>query len=162
MQDNLRAECIPLALNRRTCSKGTLNSIEPPWPIFVKRFQHTIVLSYFTRSTQYGWYYKPLFAKLHCYVHHWFQNDQVATYKVQYKHYDEQQNCVKLKGLDEFFSEKVFEFFKNRIEQQYPLTIKETNDPYEVIRDKHESFMKSSAGVLIGRDDILNQVFAKC
>ncbi|CAH1783141.1 unnamed protein product, partial [Owenia fusiformis] len=87
-----------------------------------------------------------------------FTAERVKTYQVKYEGYDEEIKKVALSGLDGTFSQTVFEFFKRRIEQQYPLMDKESEDPFERIRQKHEAFMKSNAAVVIGRDDVLKKV----
>ena len=52
---------------------------------------------------------------------------------------------------------QVFEFFKKRISEQYPLH-KGQLDPYMQVLEQHESFMKNRCESVLGRDEILNQV----
>ncbi|CAH1785089.1 unnamed protein product [Owenia fusiformis] len=86
---------------------------------------------------------------------------RVHVYKCSFDHHDEDSK-VKFSGLDgvddKAFSKIVFDFFKNRIEHQYPLADKESEDPYERIKEKHEAFMKASSAVVIGRDETLERV----
>jgi hypothetical protein len=51
----------------------------------------------------------------------------------------------------------VFEFFKRRIEQQYPL-FDEVEDPLERSREAHGAFMKSRCESVLGRKQILTEV----
>ena len=55
-----------------------------------------------------------------------------------------------------FFSQ-VFDFFKERIELQYPL-FKGEEDPMEKTREAHEAFMKSRGEMVLGRGDMLKEV----
>ena len=55
-----------------------------------------------------------------------------------------------------YFS-KVYDFFKERIEMQYPLDEGKL-DPYQAVKEQHESFMKSRCTVVLGRDEILAEV----
>ncbi len=57
-----------------------------------------------------------------------------------------------------YFSQ-VYAFFKGRIEMQYPLAEGKL-DPYQAVKEQHESFMKSRSTVVLGRDDILSQARA--
>ena len=52
---------------------------------------------------------------------------------------------------------QVYSFFKERIEMQYPLDEGKL-DPYQAVKEQHESFMKSRCTVVLGRDEILSQV----
>ena len=53
---------------------------------------------------------------------------------------------------------QVYDFFKSRIEMQYPLEEDEDLDPYEQSREQHESFMHNRSECVLGRDDVLSQV----
>lgn len=57
----------------------------------------------------------------------------------------------------EFFKKTVFEFFKKRIEAQYPAP-EINSDPYVIMKENQEAFMKNRAKSLLGREDIINQV----
>ncbi len=52
---------------------------------------------------------------------------------------------------------QVFNFFKSRIEMQYPLS-EGKMDPYQASKEQHESFMKNRCTSVLGRDDVLQQV----
>ncbi|XP_071951905.1 telomerase protein component 1-like isoform X2 [Antedon mediterranea] len=84
-----------------------------------------------------------------------FHENQVNFYKCQYDGVDSD-GKVELKGLDDF-SKTVFQFFKTRIEEQYPLEEK-TTDPYRQIMESHESFMRNRSASVLGRNDILEQI----
>ena len=51
----------------------------------------------------------------------------------------------------------MFQFFKKRIEHQYPL-FDGDEDPLEKSREAHEAFMKSRGESVLGRQDILREV----
>jgi len=51
------------------------------------------------------------------------------------------------------------EFFKKRINEQYPMVTVE-QDLTLRSGNQHEAFMTTKAEVVLGRDDILSQVFA--
>ena len=52
---------------------------------------------------------------------------------------------------------QVFDFFKRRIEQQYPLPDGDL-DPYQQIKEQHESFMKNRSENVMGREEALQKV----
>ncbi|KAI0212081.1 hypothetical protein LSAT2_003023 [Lamellibrachia satsuma] len=52
---------------------------------------------------------------------------------------------------------RVFDFFKRRIAEQYPLEEKQ-QDPYQDTKEQHEAFMKSRCNDIVGRDDVLKQI----
>ncbi|CAH1785090.1 unnamed protein product [Owenia fusiformis] len=91
-----------------------------------------------------------------------YTKDRVRLYNCSFDYFDTEESKVKFCGLDgvdkDTFSKIVFDFFKNRIEHQYPLADKESEDPYERIKEKHEAFMKASSAVVIGRDETLEKV----
>lgn len=67
---------------------------------------------------------------------------------------------VKLKGIsgsDSIFYKTVFEFFRDRIEHQYPLD-PTPEDPLEAQRTAHESFLDTRGQVVLGRDKILADI----
>ena len=52
---------------------------------------------------------------------------------------------------------QVFDYFKDRIAEQYPLEEKH-QDPYQHTKEQHEAFMKSRCNNVVGRDDVLKRV----
>ncbi|XP_028414822.1 telomerase protein component 1-like isoform X3 [Dendronephthya gigantea] len=67
---------------------------------------------------------------------------------------------VKLKGLSgqgSFFYKTVYEFFKTRIEEQYPLD-PTPEDPLEAQRTAHESFLDIRSQCVLGRDGVLAKI----
>lgn len=67
---------------------------------------------------------------------------------------------VKLKGIsgsESVFYKTVFDFFKDRIENQYPLD-PTPEDPLEAQRTAHESFVDTRGQVVLGRDKILEDI----
>ena len=52
---------------------------------------------------------------------------------------------------------QVFDFFKRRIAEQYPLE-EMHQDAYQHTKGQHEAFMKSRCNDVVGRDDVLKQV----
>ena len=52
---------------------------------------------------------------------------------------------------------QVFDFFKRRIEEQYPLPDGDL-DPYQQIKEQHESFMKNRSENVMGREESLQKV----
>ena len=52
---------------------------------------------------------------------------------------------------------QIFEFFKQRISLQYPEETQQL-DPFVVVKESHEAFMKAKAECVLGRKDILDQV----
>ena len=52
---------------------------------------------------------------------------------------------------------QVFDFFKRKIDEQYPLEEKQ-QDPSQHTKEQHEAFMKSRCNDVFGRDDVLKQV----
>ena len=53
---------------------------------------------------------------------------------------------------------KVYDFFKERIEAQYPLHDDSKSSPYEHMAEQHESFMKNKAECVFGREAITTKV----
>lgn len=83
---------------------------------------------------------------------------RVNWYDVEYAGVDDD-GKVELSGLQENFAKNVYDFYHNRIEEQYPLL--ETNlDPYQSTKEAHESFLKSRGGSVLGRNEILEQIQA--
>ncbi|XP_071495043.1 telomerase protein component 1-like [Diadema antillarum] len=82
--------------------------------------------------------------------------NRVHWYDVEYAGVDED-GKVELSGLQDNFSTRVFEFFQERISEQYPL-IDMNLDPYQQAKEAHESFLKSRGGTVLGRVDILEQI----
>merc|ERR1719494_810557 len=66
---------------------------------------------------------------------------------------------VEFKGLggESEFSHKVFSFFKSRIEELYPLD-PSPEDPLQVQREAHETFLDSRSQTVLGRDKMLEQI----
>ncbi|XP_073234620.1 TPR repeat-containing protein DDB_G0287407-like isoform X1 [Porites lutea] len=67
---------------------------------------------------------------------------------------------VRLKGIsgsDTTFYKTVFEFFRDRIEHQYPLD-PTPEDPLEAQKTAHESFLDTRGQVVLGRDKILAEI----
>ena len=59
--------------------------------------------------------------------------------------------------VDLKFVFQVREFFERRIAHQYPEP-EPNQDPYLAVQERHESFMKSRAGSVIGREKICKEV----
>ncbi|XP_072023611.1 telomerase protein component 1-like [Amphiura filiformis] len=64
---------------------------------------------------------------------------------------------VEFNGLQEVFSKKIFDFFKERIEEQYPMPDYNL-DPYQQAREAHEAFMKSRGATVLGRNNMLETI----
>lgn len=58
----------------------------------------------------------------------------------------------------EDFSTKVFNFFKKRIESQYPVGKREAMDIFTKRKEQHEAFMISRSEDVLGRGEILKQI----
>ncbi|XP_070562961.1 TPR repeat-containing protein DDB_G0287407-like isoform X2 [Ptychodera flava] len=86
-----------------------------------------------------------------------FPSDQVGYYTCEFEHIDPDDGRVYLKGLDKSFRDQIFNFFKKRISQQYPLE-EVTTDPYKHAQESHESFMKSRSTMVLGRNEILQKI----
>ncbi|CAH1244024.1 TEP1 [Branchiostoma lanceolatum] len=86
-----------------------------------------------------------------------FSEDRVIYYDCEFDHIDTDKDKVYLRGLDGLFTQKVLEFFKDRISMQYPLDDTPA-DPYQRQREAHESFMKNRAEVVLGRDQVLREI----
>ena len=52
---------------------------------------------------------------------------------------------------------QVFEFFKDRISEQYPLDDRPM-DPFQQAKEAHESFMKNRSACVLGRTTILERI----
>ena len=52
---------------------------------------------------------------------------------------------------------QVFEFFKKRIELQYPIH-QDHLDPLVIVKESHESFLENKADGVLGRINILQEV----
>jgi hypothetical protein len=70
-------------------------------------------------------------------------------------HFEEQR--VEFTGLEDEFSKKVYSFFKDRISELYPLD-PSPEDPLQVQREAHESFLSSRSETLLGRDVMLSEI----
>ncbi|XP_077863332.1 telomerase protein component 1-like, partial [Saccoglossus kowalevskii] len=81
---------------------------------------------------------------------------RVKWYNCQYDGVTDD-GIVRFKGLDGTFANTVFNFFKTRINEQYPLDDTKL-DSYQQSKEAHESFMKSRAQMVLGRDDILQKI----
>ncbi|XP_057298417.1 TPR repeat-containing protein DDB_G0287407-like isoform X1 [Hydractinia symbiolongicarpus] len=85
-----------------------------------------------------------------------FQENCVYRYKVEgvFSH-----GKVEFKGLsgDSQFSQKVYDFFKTRIEELYPLDPSPL-DPLQVQKEAHETFLDSRSQCVLGRDKIIEQI----
>nr|XP_006815135.1 PREDICTED: telomerase protein component 1-like [Saccoglossus kowalevskii] len=86
-----------------------------------------------------------------------FHKNQVHHYHCEFDGINPDDDRVHLKGLGNGFKQKVYDFFKQRIEEQYPLE-NITLDPYQLAREAHESFMKSRTAIVLGRNEILQQI----
>ncbi|XP_072172518.1 telomerase protein component 1-like [Diadema setosum] len=64
---------------------------------------------------------------------------------------------IMFSGLQESFSKLVFDFFKERISYQYPLT-EVTMDPFQQTKEAHESFLKSRSPMVLGRVTIFEEI----
>nr|XP_054748224.1 TPR repeat-containing protein DDB_G0287407-like isoform X1 [Lytechinus pictus] len=84
-----------------------------------------------------------------------FGTNQVHFYECQYNGIGDD-GQVELCGM-ESLRDKVFEFFTERISEQYPLDDRPL-DPYQQTKEAHESFMKNRCGCVLGRTAILEQI----
>ncbi|XP_019618300.1 PREDICTED: telomerase protein component 1-like [Branchiostoma belcheri] len=84
-----------------------------------------------------------------------FEANQVCLYQCEVAGVNSE-GRVQLKGLDNF-SQKVFEFFTQRIGEQYPLEEIQT-DPYKQQEEAHEAYMKNKGDLVLGRDFILQEI----
>ncbi|XP_001198485.3 telomerase protein component 1 isoform X2 [Strongylocentrotus purpuratus] len=84
-----------------------------------------------------------------------FGTNQVHFYECQYNGIGDD-GQVELCGMDSL-RDKVFEFFTERISEQYPLDDRPL-DPYQQAKEAHESFMKNRSGCVLGRTVILEQI----
>ncbi|XP_033637129.1 telomerase protein component 1-like [Asterias rubens] len=82
--------------------------------------------------------------------------DRVKWYDCEFAGIDSD-GKVEFHGLQGTFSKEVFEFFKMRVEAQYPL-MDESQDPYQQAREAHESFLKSRCTSVLGRNAILEKI----
>ncbi|XP_071485074.1 telomerase protein component 1-like [Diadema antillarum] len=81
---------------------------------------------------------------------------RVQWYDVKYSGIDDH-GKVQFSGIHDNLAPKVFEFFKERISEQYPPP--DVNlDPYQQAKEAHESFLKSRGSVVLGRNDILEKI----
>jgi nephrocystin-3 len=92
-----------------------------------------------------------------------YPQDRVVTYKCEYcegewiyTDYTGAKGRPKLK-LDDEFSTTVLNFFKDRIEKQYPIVLVET-DVFEDFKYHHDAFMTSRSDMVFGREDILKEI----
>ncbi|XP_072023567.1 telomerase protein component 1-like [Amphiura filiformis] len=83
-------------------------------------------------------------------------DDRVSWYDCEFDGINED-GKLEFKGLQENLGKQVFEFFKERIEAQYPLE-EVSSDPNQVIREAHESFMKIRGETVLGRSAILDRI----
>lgn len=60
-------------------------------------------------------------------------------------------------GSESVFYKTVYDFFKSRIEHQYPLD-PTPEDPLEAQKTAHESFLDTRGQVVLGRDKILDEI----
>ncbi|XP_038079413.1 telomerase protein component 1-like isoform X2 [Patiria miniata] len=86
-----------------------------------------------------------------------FPDNRVFKYHCKFGGIDVDTGKVQMEGLDDF-KKKIFEFFKMRVEEQYPLDENAKLDPYEQQREAHDAFMKSRSAIVIGRNDILQKM----
>jgi nephrocystin-3 len=77
-------------------------------------------------------------------------------YNCEFDRVDEDTKEVQLIGFEDFCS-KVLDFFKVRIDAQYPLD-PEALDPYTQKTEMHDAFMHNRAASLIGREDFLKHL----
>ncbi|XP_033636001.1 telomerase protein component 1-like isoform X1 [Asterias rubens] len=84
-------------------------------------------------------------------------DNRVFTYKCSFGGISVDTGKVQMEGLDQF-KKVIFEFFKTRIAEQYPLDANIKLDPYELQREAHDSFMKSRSVSVIGRNDVLQRM----
>ncbi|XP_022087926.1 telomerase protein component 1-like [Acanthaster planci] len=82
--------------------------------------------------------------------------DRVKWYDCEFAGIDED-GKAEFSGLNDVFSKEVFEFFKRRIEAQYPL-VDASQDPYQQAKEAHESFLKSRGQSVLGRNAILEKI----
>ncbi|XP_022100079.1 telomerase protein component 1-like [Acanthaster planci] len=82
--------------------------------------------------------------------------NRVHWYDCEYDGVDDR-GKIQLKGLGKTFCKPIFEFFKKRIDDQYPQQDTEL-DPYQLAREAHESFMKNRGALVLGRNSALEKV----
>jgi len=87
-----------------------------------------------------------------------FPEGHVNTYNV--KNLVNKGDVLEFVGLNDSrtgFGERVYDFFKERIEELYPLD-PSPEDPLQVQREAHETFLDSRSQCVLGRDKILSQI----
>ncbi|XP_013381732.1 TPR repeat-containing protein DDB_G0287407 isoform X2 [Lingula anatina] len=87
-----------------------------------------------------------------------FPKERVVHYSVNFDGIDDR-GKTKL-TVDDTFKSRVKEFFKERIDMQYPKgELQEvTQDKYLQARNAHEAFMKEKAEIVLGRDALVQQI----
>jgi len=78
-------------------------------------------------------------------------------YQVTGKYDDGKITFKGLSGEDTIFSKTVYDFFKGRIEELYPLD-PSPEDPLQVQREAHETFLDSRSQCVLGRDKLITQI----
>lgn len=83
--------------------------------------------------------------------------DNYTKYKIKGAFKDGRIQFTGLSGEDTTFSKTVYDFFKNRIEELYPLD-PSPEDPLQVQREAHETFLDSRSQCVLGRAKLIAQI----
>eukprot|EP00794_Sanderia_malayensis_P017020 gene17020-18734_t len=95
---------------------------------------------------------------LKCMIKSTFPETHICSYDV--KNVVRKGDAIEFSGLrdaDSNFSQTVYDFFLQRIENLYPLD-PSPEDPLQVQREAHETFLDSRSQCVLGRDQILHQI----
>jgi len=94
--------------------------------------------------------------KLKTMINDTFPESNVYDYKVKGSYRGGLLEFTGLKGESDF-SHTVFEFFQKRIEELYPLD-PSPEDPLQVQKEAHETFLDSRSQCVLGRDKLISQI----
>ncbi|XP_074662841.1 TPR repeat-containing protein DDB_G0287407-like [Tubulanus polymorphus] len=86
-----------------------------------------------------------------------FPSNRIVNYKCQFVKVDKERK-IPILNLDENFRKSVFEFFKDRIERQYPLLDATEADIYQSQKEAVEAFMKQRSSIVLGRTDTIKTI----
>ncbi|XP_066925783.1 telomerase protein component 1-like isoform X2 [Clytia hemisphaerica] len=85
-----------------------------------------------------------------------FPDSNVIKYSADTDYKNEKVVISNLSG-NTAFTKKVYDFFQERIEELYPLD-PSPEDPLQVQRDAHETFLDSRSSCVLGRDKLIEQI----
>ncbi|XP_047125381.1 TPR repeat-containing protein DDB_G0287407 isoform X1 [Hydra vulgaris] len=88
-----------------------------------------------------------------------FPETNVKHYTVSCQKHDENGawSFTGLSGPDSAFSNTIYDFFQHQIEFLYPLD-PSPQDPLQIQREAHETFLDSRSSCVLGRDKLLTQI----